>query len=93
MKKILLSIIGVISCLLLTTGCFEKKNMEEISINTTVYPITFIANSLYNQNASINSIYPNGVNFDKFKLTEKQTEKYAKADIFIYGAIISRKKC
>lgn len=91
MKKILLSAI-LASCLFLTTGCFGKKNMEEISINTTVYPITFIANTLYNENATINSIYPNGVNFNKFKLTEKQTEEYAKADIFIYNGLTKEKE-
>ena len=63
MKKILLSLF-LASCIVLTTGCFNKKNMEEISINTTVYPITFIANTLYNENATINSIYPNGVVFN-----------------------------
>ena len=91
MKKILLSAI-LASCLFLTTGCFGKKNMEEISINTTVYPITFIANTLYNENATINSIYPNGVNYNKFKLTEKQTEEYAKADIFIYNGLTKEKE-
>ena len=91
MRKILLSAI-LTSCLFLTTGCFGKKNMEEISINTTVYPITFIANTLYNENATINSIYPNGVNFNKFKLTEKQTEEYAKADIFIYNGLTKEKE-
>ena len=45
MKKTLLSIL-LVGCMFLATGCFGKKNMEEISINTTVYPITFIANSL-----------------------------------------------
>ena len=91
MKKILLSIL-LVSCMVLTTGCFNKKNMEEISINTTVYPITFIANTLYNENATINSIYPNGVNFNKFKLTEKQTEEYSKADIFIYNGLTKEKE-
>lgn len=91
MKKVLLSFI-LVSCALLTTGCFGKKNMEEISINTTVYPITFIANTLYNENATINSIYPNGVNFYKFKLTEKQTEEFAKADIFIYNGLTKEKE-
>lgn len=91
MKKIILSII-LMSCVFLTTGCFGKKNMEEISINTTVYPITFIANTLYNQNATIKSIYPNGVNFDKFKLTKKQTEEYSKADIFIYNGLTKEKE-
>ena len=91
MKKTLLSIL-LVSCMVLTTGCFNKKNMEEISINTTVYPITFIANTLYNENATINSIYPNGVNFNKFKLTEKQTEEYSKADIFIYNGLTKEKE-
>lgn len=91
MKKLLLSLL-LICCTFLTTGCFGKKNMEEISINTTVYPITFIANTLYNENATINSIYPNGVNFDKFKLTQKQTEEYAKADIFIYNGLTKEKE-
>lgn len=91
MRKTLLSIL-LIGCLTLTTGCFGKKNMEEISINTTVYPITFIANTLYNQNATINSIYPNGVNINKFKLTEKQTENYADADIFIYNGLTKEKE-
>lgn len=91
MKKVLLSFV-LISTLLLSTGCFGQKNMEEISINTTVYPITFIANTLYNENATINSIYPNGVDFDKFKLTEKQTEKFSKADIFIYNGLTKEKE-
>ena len=91
MKKILLSIL-LVSCMALTTGCFNKKNMEEISINTTVYPITFIANTLYNENATINSIYPNGVDFNRFKLTEKQTEEYSKADIFIYNGLTKEKE-
>ena len=91
MKKLLCSLL-LIGCTFLTTGCFGKKNMEEISINTTVYPITFIANTLYNENATINSIYPNGVNYDKFKLTEKQTEEYSKADIFIYNGLTKEKE-
>lgn len=91
MKKTLLSIL-LVGSLFILTGCFGKKNMEEISINTTVYPITFIANTLYNQNATINSIYPNGVNLNKFKLTKKQTEEYAKADIFIYNGLTKEKE-
>ena len=90
MKKLLSSIL-LAGLMLVSTGCFSKKNMEEISINTTVYPITFIANSLYNQNATIKSVYPNGVNLKKFNLTKKQTKEYAKADIFIYNGLTSEK--
>lgn len=90
MKKKLLSLIIMGACLL-SSGCFKQKNMEEISINTTVYPITFIANTLYNENANITSVYPNGVDLNKFKLTPKQTKEYAKADIFIYNGLTNEK--
>lgn len=90
MKKKLLSLI-IIGFTVLTTGCFKQKNMEEISINTTVYPITFIANTLYNENANITSVYPNGVDLNKFKLTPKQNKEYAKADIFIYNGLTNEK--
>lgn len=90
MKKVFLSIILIVS-IFLTSGCFKNKNMEEISINTTVYPITFIANTLYNQNATITSVYPNGVNLSKFMLTPKQEKEFAKSDIFIYNGLTSEK--
>ena len=90
MKKLLLSFI-LFGIVLTTSGCFYKKNMEEVSINTTVYPITFIANTLYNENATIKSVYPNGVNLKKFNLTKKQTDEYAKADIFIYNGLTNEK--
>ena len=91
MKKSFLSIILVI-CVFLTSGCFKNKNMEEITINTTVYPITFIANTLYNENATITSVYPNGVDLSKFKLTPKQEKEYAKSDIFIYNGLTQEKE-
>ncbi len=90
MKKVFLSIILIVS-VFLTSGCFKNKNMEEISINTTVYPITFIANTLYNQNATITSVYPNGVNLSKFMLTPKQEKEFAKSDIFIYNGLTNEK--
>lgn len=90
MKKSFLSLI-LAGCVFLTSGCFKNKNMEEITINTTVYPITFIANTLYNENATITSVYPNGVNLNKFKLTPKQEKEYAKSDIFIYNGLTQEK--
>ena len=90
MKKVFLSIILIVS-IFLTSGCFKNKNMEEISINTTVYPITFIANTLYNQNATITSVYPNGVNLSKFMLTPKQEKEFSKSDIFIYNGLTNEK--
>ena len=38
-------------CILIITfscsGCFKKDDLEGATINTTVYPITYIANTLY----------------------------------------------
>lgn len=90
MKKTLLSIM-LTSIVLLTSGCFKDKNMEEITINTTVYPITYIANTLYNDNATISSVYPNGVDINKFKLTPKQEKELSKSDIFIYNGLTQEK--
>ncbi|MBO4601240.1 MAG: zinc ABC transporter substrate-binding protein [Bacilli bacterium] len=90
MKKIIYSVILSLA-IFLSTGCFGEKNMEEITINTTVYPITFIANTLYTENAAITSVYPNGVDLNKFKLTPKQEKEYAKADIFIYNGLTQEK--
>lgn len=90
MKKVFTSIVLVLS-IFLTSGCWDKKNMEEITINTTVYPITFIANTLYNENAKIESVYPNGVNLKKFNLTPKQEKEYSKSDIFIYNGLTNEK--
>ena len=54
MKKI--NFLIIIFCLvIINTGCIKRDSMEDITINTTVYPITFIANTLYNENATINN--------------------------------------
>ena len=39
---------------------------------------------MYGSNSKIESIYPDGVNLDTYELTEKQTENYANADLFVY---------
>lgn len=91
MKKTIFSLI-LAGIIFISTGCFDNKNMEEISINTTVYPITFISNYLYTENATIQSIYPNGVNINKFNITKKQKQTYANADIFIYNGLTNEKK-
>ena len=90
MKKVFFSTILILS-MFVTTGCWGNKNMEEITINTTVYPITFIANTLYNENATITSVYPNGVDLNKFKLTPKQEKEYSKSNIFIYNGLTQEK--
>lgn len=83
MKKLLL--LMSILLITLTTGCFKRDSMEDITIYTSVYPIEYITNRLYGDNATITSIYPNGIIVDKYFLTEKQLEDYGKADLFIFN--------
>ena len=77
---------------LLLGGCFEKNNLEDAQINTTVYPIEFLTKYLYEDNAEVNSIYPAGVDIKSYKLNKKQIKEYSKADLFIYNGLTTEKE-
>lgn len=83
MKKILTLL------LLLTSlcGCFKRDNMEDITIYTTIYPLSYITDYLYGDNAKIYSIYPSGVDVTTYDLTTKQIEDYSSYDLFIFNSL------
>lgn len=86
MKKILnLSIILLLTIIM--TGCLKRDNMEDIKINTTSYPITYITKRLYGKFSNIESIYPVGSNIDEYNLTDKQISDYSNADLFIFNGL------
>lgn len=86
-KKLFTLIIG--TCLTLT-GCVKSDNMEDIKIKTTSYPIEYITTSLYSEHAyTISSIYPDDIDIDSYKLTDKQLKDYSKNDLFIYNGASS----
>lgn len=89
MKKKLLLL--CLSLVFITTGCFKRDTMEDINIYTSVYPIEYIANELYGEHSTINSIYPNGIIVDKYTLTEVQLEEYGKSDLFIFNGLSNEK--
>lgn len=89
MKKCLLTILAI--CTLFTTGCLKRDTMEDILIYTSAYPIEFITNELYGNNATIQSIYPNGIIVSKYTLTEKQLQDYSKCDLFIFNGLSDEK--
>lgn len=89
MKKKLLLICLLIT--FITTGCFKRDTMEDINIYTSVYPIEYIANELYGEHSTINSIYPNGIIVDKYTLTEMQINEYSKSDLFIFNGLSNEK--
>lgn len=79
----------LLGCLvLLLSGCFFKRDtMEDINIYTTSYPITYLIEYLYGENANINSIFPAGVNIDEYELSDKKIKEYASEDLFVFNSL------
>ena len=88
MKKIILLVVFS----LLLCGCsFNKDSLEDSTIYTTIYPIKYLTEFLYKDYATVESIYPSGVNLDTYELTEKQIKNYSKGDLFIYNGLSNEK--
>ena len=85
--KIFLSFIT----LFLLTGCLKKDSMESISITTSVYPIEYVVNYLYNDYSEINSIYPKDSEIIDFEITETLLDQYSQNDLFIFNGQSSEK--
>lgn len=69
------------------TGCLKRDSMEDIDIYTGVYPLKYIVDYLYGDNAKIYSIYPNNVNVDEYKLTDKQITDYSKSALLVFNSL------
>ena len=92
MKKIKL-LMMILSVLFLTSACnFNTTSLDNATIYTTVYPVKFITEYLYGDNSTVNSIYPNGVKLDEYKLTSKQIDEYSKGDLFVYVGVGNEKE-
>lgn len=83
---ILIIIIGGI-----TTGCFKRDEMEDINIITTVYPLEYVLNKLYGENSVVNSIYPDGVDIDEYKISSKEYKDFSKQNLFVYNGLSNDK--
>jgi len=79
----------LLGCLtLLLSGCFFKRDtMEGIDIYTTSYPINYLIDYLYGDNAKINSIFPTGVNIDEFEISDKKVKEYSNSDLFVFNSL------
>lgn len=89
MKKVirLLLILMIFSC----TACLKRDSMEDITIYTTNYPMYYVTKRLYGKFSNVKSIYPNGVDIDKYTLSNKQIEDYSKSDLFIFNGLSKEK--
>ena len=68
MKRIFKGLLILLAMLSLSTGCIKRDDMENITIHTTVYPITYIINCLYGNYSTISSIYPNDIDVKNYEL-------------------------
>lgn len=92
MKKII-SLLMITSFIFILSGCdLKKDNMDNISIYTTNYPTEYITSRLYGDHSSIKSIYPNGINIDNYKLTNKQITDYSDTDLYIFNGLNEKEK-
>ncbi len=82
MKKIL----GILLILFSLTGCslFKNDSMENITVLTSNYALEYVTNYLYGEYSVVTSIYPDGVDINKYKFTNKQLKDYSKKDLFVY---------
>ncbi|MDD6879244.1 MAG: metal ABC transporter substrate-binding protein [bacterium] len=91
-NNILLKLIIIALLFGFTTGCLKRDNMEDINIITTSYPLEYILTKLYGENSVINSIYPDGVDINNYKLTEKKYKDLSKQDLFVYNGLSNDKE-
>lgn len=90
MKKII-SILAITLISILLGGCFNKNNMDNITIYTTSYPIEFIVNRLYGEHSQIKSIYPEGVDIDEYKVTNTLLKNYDDIDLYVFNGLYNEK--
>lgn len=77
--------------LFLCSGC-KRDDMEDITIMTTNYPNEFVIEQLYKEHATTMRVYPDGIDTEKYKITNKQKKDYANKDLFIYTGLIDRER-
>ena len=84
MKKIFL----LMTSIFLLTGCslFKSDALEGADVYTTTYPVNYIIDYLYGENSNIYSIYPSGVNFKEYELSEKKLNEFAKSSLFVFNS-------
>ena len=77
--------------LFLTTGC-TNDSMDNIDIIVTNYANEYITKNLYEDHATITSIYPDGVDISNYKISNKQKQDFAKYDLFVYNGLLEKER-
>lgn len=88
-KKLLLLFILFVATIFTTTGC-KQDDMDDIRILVTNYPNEYITEELYGDHSSVTSVYPDGVDIDKYEFNTKQKQDFSQYDLFIYNGLIEK---
>ncbi len=89
LKKILpICLIGI--CTLLTTSC-TTDTMDGITIATSSYPIEYLTTILYEEHANITKLYPDDVDINDYKITNKLIKDTSLNNLFIYNGLTNDK--
>lgn len=90
-KNLFFTIILLLTVSFLVTGC-TSDSMDNIDIIVTNYPNEYITKKLYGNHSTITSIYPDGVDINTYKISNKQKKDYARKDLFIYNGLIEKER-
>ena len=90
-NKFVCLLIMIFSICFFTSGC-ASDTMEDINVLVTNYPNEYIARMLYGEYSTISSIYPDGVDTDSYKISNKQKKDFSKYDLFIYNGLIEKER-
>ena len=93
MKKIsyFLILLVILPIILLCSGC-NNDSMDNIEIVVSNYPCEYIVKKLYDKHSTITSIYPDGVDINNYKISNKQKNDFANKDLFIYNGLLEKER-
>ena len=89
--KILIFILLLSPIIFLTEGC-TNDSMDNIDIVVTNYPNEYVVKKLYDNHATITSIYPDGVDINEYKISNKQKKDISKVDLFVYNGLLEKER-
>ena len=91
MKKLkLLPIFLIGLSIFLLTGC-TTDTMDGINIESSSYPIEYLTKELYSEHATITKLYPDDVNTQTYKITDKLLKDTSEKHLFIYNGLTKEK--
>lgn len=90
-RKKLLFLLIIFGVTLFTTGC-KQDDMDDIDIAVTNYPNEYIVDKLYGKHATINQIFPDGVDINDYNFTKTQKNNFANMGLFIYTGLVEKER-